>query len=76
MALLRDITNKIETALVRCPWRPSVFDCKVMALFSVAFAAWSFFEVAEADYGSALICFGNTLLFGIWARALWRRERA
>jgi hypothetical protein len=76
MAFLRDVTNKVEATLLRWPWRPRVFNSKVMALFSAAFAGGAILEMVDADYGSALICLGNTLLFGLWAHAQWKREQA
>ena len=76
MAFLRHVTSKAEAVLLRWPWRPRAFNSKVMAFFSLAFAVWGILQIANTDYGLAIISFVNTLLFGLWARALWRREHA
>jgi hypothetical protein len=47
-----------------------------MALFSLGFAGWGILEITDADYLFVLICFANTLLFGLWARALLTREHS
>ncbi len=76
MAFLRDLTSRLDAAILRWPRRPSVFNSKVTALFSVAFAISGILQIADADYFWALISFVNTLFFGFWARALWKHEHS